>query len=148
MEDFEKSPLAQRRRTLEALHDCLRRGGDGEEALWQVVIAHQGCLYRTASGLPFSYRVKRKKDGSYSGELLISRKEDSKTLTKSSVLLAYRRVTQHMGDAPWEPMLFKGPKAIGQIFGISYIYSLFWNWQLLQVPERLLEKLQPEKAEL
>jgi hypothetical protein len=32
---------------------------------------------------------------------------------------------------------FKGPKAIGQIFGISYIYSLFWNWGLIRVPEKI-----------
>ena len=70
------------------------------------------------TGLPFSYAMRRRKDGQYSGELLVSRKEDSKTLTKSSIFLAYQKVRQQtQGDTP---PCFKGPKAIGQIFGISY----------------------------
>lgn len=137
-----------RRAVLEALHHCLRQGFPGEDALWQVVLAHQGQPYRTASGLPFSYQVKRKKDGSYSGELLISRKEDSKTLTRSSVLLAYRRVVQQAAGAPWTPPFFKGPKAIGQIFGISYLYSLFWNWALIQVPQHLEGRLRQDAPPL
>ena len=36
---------------------------------------------------------------------------------------------------------YKGPKAIGQIFGISYIYSIFWKFGLIRVPERIEEKL-------
>jgi hypothetical protein len=39
------------------------------------------------------------------------------------------------------PTQYKGPKAIGQIFGISYVYSLFWKWGLIRVPERVEEKL-------
>ena len=34
------------------------------------------------------------------------------------------------------PPEYKGPKAIGQIFGISYLYSMFWKWGLINVPER------------
>ena len=29
----------------------------------------------------------------------------------------------------------------GQIFGISYIYSIFWKFGLIRVPERIEEKL-------
>lgn len=36
---------------------------------------------------------------------------------------------------------FKGPKAIGQIFGISYVYSLFWKFGLIRVPAKVEEKL-------
>lgn len=43
----------------------------------------------TSSGMPFSYIVKINKSGAYTGELLISRKEESKTLTRSSIILAY-----------------------------------------------------------
>lgn len=76
----------------------------------------------------------QKKNGEYSGELLISRKESGKTLTKSSMLLALQRVLEHSSP---EPPLYTGPKAIGQVFGISYIYSLFWKWNLNRVPETL-----------
>lgn len=132
-----------RQQALDELHDRLRQGENAEQALWQVVIAYQNCTYRTVSGLPFSYQAKRRKDGTYSGELCISRKEGSKTLTKSSVLLALAIVAQHPQEMPWQPAYYKGPKSIGQIFGISYIYSLFWSWGLLQVPQRIEEKLRP-----
>ena len=39
------------------------------------------------------------------------------------------------------PLEYKGPKAIGQIFGISYVYSMFWKWGLIQVPMRVEIKL-------
>ena len=103
----------------QALPELREPGGDSpEQRLWAVLIACQGKTYDTASGLPFSYAIRRRKDGQYSGELLVSRKEDSKTLAKSSIFLAYQKVRQQtQGDTP---PCFKGPKAIGQIFGISY----------------------------
>ena len=110
-------------------------------ALWEVVIACQGQVFHTASGLPFSYTVRRKRDGSYSGELLITRKEGSKTLTRSSVELAFQRVCRDTA-ADGAPPFYKGPKAIGQIFGISYVYSLFWAWGLITVPEPVARKLE------
>ena len=101
----------------QALPELREPGGDSpEQRLWAVLIASQGKTYYT--GLPFSYAIRRRRDGQYSGELLVSRKEDSKTLTKSSIFLAYQKVRQQtQGDTP---PCFKGPKAIGEIFGISY----------------------------
>ena len=50
--------------------------------------------------------------------------------------LAIQRVCRDTAaDDP--PPFYKGPKAIGQIFGISYIYSLFWAWGLITVPEKV-----------
>lgn len=118
----------------------LRHGEDAHEALWQAVIACQGETFYTASGLPFSYTVRKKRDGTYSGEVLISRKEGSKTLTRSSVQLALDRVSRDYA-ANGAPPFYKGPKAIGQIFGISYVYSLFWVWGLIRVPEAVARKL-------
>lgn len=128
----------ERKTSAEQLHDKIRTGSDVEGALWQAVIAYQNYPFHTSSGLLFSYTVKQKKNGDYSGELLISRKEGSKTLTKSSVFLAFRRVLE---DSHGETPLYKGPKAIGQIFGISYIYSLFWKWGLIRVPEKAENRL-------
>ena len=39
------------------------------------------------------------------------------------------------------PMV-KGSKAIGQIFGISYLYSMFWKMGLILVPEKIQKKIQ------
>lgn len=127
-----------RKKAVQQLHEEIHAEGDAENALWQAVIAYQGYPFHTSSGLPFSYTVWQKKNGECSGELLISRKESSKTLTKSTVLLALQRVLDHSDP---EPPLYAGPKAIGQIFGISYIYSLFWKWNLIRVPEMVEKKL-------
>ena len=118
-----------------------------DKLLWDALLAGQGEFFNTSSGLPFSYVVKRKRNGEYSGELLVSRKESSKTLTRSSVLLAYHKVIDSNKicdiDGKAELILpeYKGPKAIGQIFGISYIYSIFWKFELIRVPAKVQEKL-------
>lgn len=151
----------ERKRAVDELHRQLSLRLSVEvldTALWQCVISFQNYPFHTSSGLPFSYTVKKNKNGEYSGELDISRKEDSKTLTKSSVMLAFHTVLEGMrgagavdaassdGQSP-APMLpeYKGPKAIGQIFGISYVYSLFWKWRLIRVPEKVEMRLHGRK---
>lgn len=135
------------------LHEKILAGEDANEALWQAIIAYQEYPLYTSSGLPFQYTVKRNRAGDYSGELIINRKEGSKTLTRSSVMFAFHKVIENMGnlgaadkDGTASSMLlppeYKGPKAIGQIFGISYVYSLFWKLGLIKVPKKVEEKLQ------
>lgn len=138
MEEFDTARI-----TLEELKQKIEAGLDAEEALWQTVVAWQNCPFYTYSGLPFSYTVKRKRDGQYSGELLISRKEGSKTLTKSSVMLAFRTILEQMNQdgKNRNPPFYSGPKSIGKIFGISYVYSLFWKWGLIRVPDKVEQKL-------
>lgn len=147
-----------RKKAIEELHEKIIEnsyaGGDtdADTALWKVVIAYQNYPFCTSSGLPFSYIVKCKKNGEYSGELIVSRKEGSKTLTRSSVLLAFHTVLESMtivdvndtnrnSSKSLIPSEYRGPKAIGQMFGISYVYSLFWKWGLIRVPEQIEEKL-------
>lgn len=123
-----------------------------DAALWNTVVAHQNLPFYTSSGLLFSYTIKRNKHGEYSGELLVSRKEESKTLTRSSILFAFHKVlseiqVERAADGSGEVLLlpeYKGPKAIGQIFGISYIYSMFWKMGLINVPKKVEEKLKGE----
>lgn len=140
-----------RQKLTEELHRKIQSGEDAQEALWEVIIAMQGESFYTLSGLPFSYTVKRKKNGDYSGELLISRKEESKTLTRSSVMLAFRKALEAMetetkdGRTVLVLPFYKGAKAIGQIFGISYVYSLFWRLGLIQVPEKVGKRLMGEE---
>lgn len=142
----------ERKRTITELHKgILTESKDLDRLLWEAVLAFQDYPLRTVSGLPFSYRVKRKKSGEYSGELLISRKEGSKTLTKSSVLLAFHTVLKRIEEIKpscqqeEKPALeapeYSGPKAIGQIFGISYIYSLFRLLGLIRVPQKVENRL-------
>jgi hypothetical protein len=43
---------------------------------------------------------------------------------------------------------YKEPKAIGQIFDISYVYSLFWELRLITVPKKVEDNLQGKKRKL
>lgn len=159
----------ERRKAVEELQERITNGAEEilengkklsteelDAALWQCVIAYQNYPFHTSSGLPFSYNVKRKKNGEYSGELVVSRKEESKTLTRSSILLAFHIVLEGImtekvmnidGTASMSivPLEYKGPKAIGQIFGISYVYSMFWKWKLIQVPVKVEIKLKGKR---
>ena len=112
-----------------------------ETILWDAVVAYQNQPLRTLSGLESSYTVKHKKNGEYSGELLVSRKETSKTLTRSSVMLAFHKVLEQKdGTVLFTPPSYKGPKAIGPIFGISYIFSLFLALGLIKTADRNIRK--------
>ena len=133
---------------IEELHQAIV---ELEGLLWAGVLAYQGKTFYTLSGLEFSYMVKHKKNGDYSGELLISRKETSKTLTRSSVMLAFHKVLAEMkfkeinGAAYLLPPEYRGPKSIGQIFGISYIFSMFLEFGLIRTNEK--DKIEKAKAE-
>ena len=136
--------------SIKELHRGIIEGKTQEELdvlLWDAVVAYQNQPLRTLSGLEFSYTVKHKKNGEYSGELLVSRKETSKTLTRSSVMLAFHKVleqievTEKDGTVLFAPPSYKGPKAVGQIFGISYIFSLFLEIGLIKTQTDISGKI-------
>ena len=105
-----------------------------EENLWQAVIAFQDYPFKTATGLPFRYKLKVGKNGEYNRELLIDRREKSKSLAWSSVVLAFensKRISEEV----------KKPKALGDIRGVSYIYSILWRFGLIRVPEAIEKKM-------
>ena len=140
--------------SIEQLHRGIVEKEESESLdmlLWETILAYQGETFYTLSGLEFFYTVKHKKNGENSGELLVSRKETSKTLTRSSVMLAFHKVLAEMkfkeidGAAYLLPPEYRGPKAIGQIFGISYIFSLFLEFGLIRIAEK--DKTDKAKAE-
>ena len=49
-----------------------------EENFWGVVLAYTGVKFKTYSGLPFSYEIKKGRNGEYTKELWIDRRENSK----------------------------------------------------------------------
>ena len=63
-----------------------------EENFWGVVLAYAGVKFKTYSGLPFSYEIKKGRNGEYTKELWIDRREKSKSLAWSSVLLALKNI--------------------------------------------------------
>ena len=105
-----------------------------EENLWKAVIAFQEYPFKTATGLPFRYKLKVGKNGGYNRELMIDRREKSKSLAWSSVVLAFensKRISEEV----------KKPKALGDIRGVSYIYPILWRFGLIRVPEAIEKKM-------
>lgn len=103
-----------------------------EENFWGVVLAYAGVKLKTYSGLPFSYEIKKGRNGEYTKELWIDRRENSKSLTWSSVLLTLKNIKGEVVDRP---------KALGDIRGVTYIYGMFYRFGLIDVPDEVKEKM-------
>jgi len=103
-----------------------------EENFWGVVLAYAGVKFKTYSGLPFSYKIKKGRNGEYTKELWIDRREKSKSLAWSSVLLALGNIKGEVVDRP---------KALGDIRGVTYIYGMFYRFGLIDVPDEVKEKM-------
>ena len=148
--------MRKREKILEEL-----RAEHSEEALWAAVIAFQGYKFRTYSGLVFSYSLKKgrgrgntesgvaneqdeackqaeayKQGGVYTKELFIDRRENSKSLAWSSVLLAFHNI-------PSIGSVVDRPKALGDIRGVTYIYAMFYRFGLIDAPQKAKEKMDP-----
>lgn len=105
-----------------------------EEHLWEVVLLYAGVKFKTYSGLPFSYEIKKGRNGEYTKELWIDRRENSKSLAWSSVLLALGHIKK-VGE------IVERPKALGDIRGVTYIYGMFYRFGLIDVPDEAKEKM-------
>ena len=108
------------------------RADPTEENFWGVVVAYAGVKFKTYSGLPFSYEIKKGRNGEYTKELWIDRREKSKSLAWSSVLLALGNIKGEVVDRP---------KALGDIRGMTYIYGMFYRFGLIDVPDEVKAKM-------
>ena len=118
---------AERQRKYRAVKELLKE--PSEERLWNCVVAFRGYVFHTVKGLPFSYEIKLGRNGSLTKELWIDRREGSKSLAWSSVLLAFRNVKE-VGA------VVERPKALGDVRGVSYIYGMFCRFGLITVPTK------------
>ena len=103
-----------------------------EENFWGVVLAYAGVGFKTYSGLPFTYEVRKGRNGEYTKELWIDRREKSKSLAWSSIILALKNIKGEVVDRP---------KALGDIQGVTYIYGMFYRFGLIDVPDEVKEKM-------
>ena len=104
-----------------------------EEHLWEVVLLYAGVRFKTYSGLPFTYEIREGRNGQYTKELWIDRRENSKSLVWSSVLLALNNIKE-VGA------VVDRPKALGDIRGVTYIYGMFYRFGLIDIPETAKER--------
>ena len=113
------------------------RADPTEENFWGVVLAYAGVKFKTYTGLLFSYEVRKGRNGEYTKELWIDRREKSKSLAWSSVVLALGNIKGKVVDRP---------KALGDIRGVTYIYGIFYRFGLIDVPDEVKEKMGRPKA--
>ena len=108
------------------------RADPTEENFWGVVLTYAGVKFKTYSGLPFSYEIKKGRNGEYTKELWIDRREKIKSLAWSSIVLALKNIKGEVVDRP---------KALGDIRGMTYIYGMFYRFGLIDVPDKVKEKM-------
>ena len=101
---------------------------------------YQKVRFKTYSGLPFSYEIRKGRSGEYTRELWIDRRENSKSLAWSSIVLAFEKSRKFTGTV-------HKPKELGDIRGISYIYPILWRFGLIEVPEKVEETMKRKKDE-
>ena len=103
-----------------------------EEHLWDVILIYSGVRFKTYSGLPFTYEVRKGRNGEYTKELWIDRREKSKSLAWSSMVLALGNIKDEVVERP---------KALGDFRGVAYIYGMFYRFGLIDVSDEAKEKM-------
>ena len=106
-----------------------------EHALWNAVVVFQKYPFHTITGLPFTYELKKSRNGDYNRELIIDRRSGSKTIVWSSVMMAFEKAVELRGEVVLRP------KALGDIRGVSYIYPMLYRFGVIEVPEKYAEKM-------
>ena len=112
------------------------RADPTKENFWGVVLAYVGVKFRTYSGLLFIYEVQKGRNGEYTKELWIDRREKSKSLAWSSIILALGNIKEEVVERP---------KALGDIRGVTYIYGMFYRFDLIDVPDEVKEKMRRQE---
>jgi len=103
-----------------------------EASLWEAILLFRNYEFRTATGLRFRYEIKKGRNGAYTKELWIDRTE-GKSLVWSSVLLAFEQIE--------DGKVYERPKDLSDSRGISYLFPIFYRFGLIEVSEKIKEKM-------
>lgn len=117
--------LRKRRKACKELQEEL-----SEKKLWECMELYQGFKFYTVSGLPFTYMIKIGKNGRYTKELIVDRRTESKTLTWSSITLAFHNANGLRGK------VIRRPKDLGDIRGVSYIFPILCRFGVIEMSEK------------
>ncbi len=120
-----------RQQAVRNLMECMN-----EHALWDAVVAFRKYPFHTITGLPFTYGLKKGRNGDYNRELIIGRRSGSKTIVWSSVMSAFEKAVELQGE------FVLRPKGLGDIRGVSYIYPMLYKFGVIEVPEEAAEKME------
>ncbi len=88
--------------------------------LWKCIVLFEGYGFKTVKGLKYKYIVK-------GGEIFVGRKESSKSITMSTVELAFQNALELMESVG----AVTGPKKLGTL-GASYLYSMFLRFGVIK----------------
>lgn len=118
--------------TIEKLKEALEKGTEYADLLWDAFLWHQNVPFTTSGrgsrpGIPFTYQMKDGRYGKPTNELLVSRKEKSKSITRSTVELALSNALEVQKTEG----KVKGPKKL-KTFGSSYLYAIFLSWGVIK----------------
>ena len=75
---------------------------------------------------------KKGRNGEYTKELWIDRREKSKSLAWSFIVLALGNIKEKVVERP---------KALGDIRGVTYIYGMFYRFGLIDMPDKVNGKM-------
>ena len=124
----------ERSRAVADLKECLDAGNDWSDSLWKCIELYEGQKFRTSGrgrehrgAVGFSYHLKvSSRTGEKTDEMIISSREAGKTITRSSVELAFGKAIGEQKKAGF----VSGPKKLGG-FGSSYLYAIFLKWGII-----------------
>ena len=124
----------ERQKAIEKLRLYVENGEGFDDALWECIELYEGQKFRTSGrgrdhsgAVGFSYRLKvSSRTGEKTDEMIISRREAGKTITRSSVELAFRKGVEEQKRVGY----VSGPKKL-QGYGSSYLYAIFLKWGII-----------------
>ena len=124
----------ERQKAIERLRQCIENSEDFDDALWDCIELYEGQKFRTSGrgrdhsgAVGFSYRLKvSSRTGEKTEEMIISSRENGKSITRSSVELAFRKAVEEQDNNGF----VLGPKKLGG-FGSSYLYAIFLKWGII-----------------
>ena len=94
------------------------------ENLWDALHRMERQTFYTAKGLEFHYEIK-------GNEIFVDPKVNSKSITRSSVEIAFRMMQNRQQVGEKFPLLVTGPKKLG-VFGASYLYPVFMELGIIR----------------
>ncbi len=123
---------------------CDERGKLNQEcsdALWECIVQYADYPFKTIGRggknvVSFKYKLKEsQRTGNVTNELMINRKEHSKTITRSTVELAFVSALQVQATEGY----VKGTRKL-PCFGRSYLYAIFLTWGFISnIPKESLQ---------
>lgn len=133
--DAEVLRYRERTRAVDNLKNCVSGEADWKDELWKCIELYEGQKFRTsgrgkdhAGAVGFSYHLKvSSRTGEKTDEMIISSREAGKTITRSSVELAFKNAMDEQGSVGY----VSGPKKLGG-FGSSYLYAIFLKWGVIK----------------